>query len=178
MTTGYEYRDTLESGLSGIATTTTTDMTEHRTTHVVTAEGIAAESARLEVLIQSLRDLPDGAGYAAKEGRAGVEIRKNGDHIEVTGRCDSINRLYQYYRDVSMEQRREVDSLQWELSWLKNRYSAQASELESLREESAKTREKPPETLHWWVLAGFAAGLLCASPARKLKNVITTFLKI
>jgi len=45
-------------------------------------------------------------------------------------------------------------------------------------EESTKAREKPPETRHWWAIAGFAAGLLCASPARKLKNVITTFLKI
>jgi len=65
-TTGYEYRDTLESGRLEIATTTTTDMTEHRTTHVVTAEGIAAESARLDVPIQSLRYLPDSAGYTAK----------------------------------------------------------------------------------------------------------------
>lgn len=132
----------------------------------------------LDVPIQSLRDLPDGAGYAARDGRAGVEIRKRGDRIEVTGHCDSINRLYRYYRDMSMEQSREVDSLQWELSRLKERNSARESELKSLHTEVAKTREKPPETRHWWALAGFAAGLLCASPARKLKDRITTLLKI
>lgn len=176
-TTTSEYRDTLENDLQGIAITTTTDRKEQQMTYAVMSEGIASESAMLNVPIQSLRDLPNGAGYTAKDGRAGVEIRKNGDRIEAIGRCDSINRLYQYYHDMSMEQRREVDSLQWELSWLKNRHSAQASELESLRDESTRAREKPPETRHWWALAGFAAGLGCALPARKLKNVITTFLK-
>lgn len=142
------------------------------------SEGIAAESVTLDVPIQILRDLPDGAGYTAKDGRASVDFRKKGGNIEVTGRCDSINRLYLYYRDVCMDQRLEADSLKWEMSWLKEQNSAQASELHSLHAELAKAREKPPETRHWWALAGFAAGLFCASPARKIKNRITTLLKI
>lgn len=176
--TASEYRDTLESGLSGIAITTTSDRKEQQKTYAVMSEGISAESATLDVPIQNLRDLPDGAVYTAKDGRASVDLRKKGDNIEVTGRCDSINRLYHFYRDMSLEQRQEVDSLQWELSWLKKQNSAQAFELRSLREESAKVREKPPETRHWWVLAGFTAGLLCASPIKKLKEVLKLILKM
>lgn len=141
------------------------------------SEGIAAESATLDVPIQNLRDLPDGAGYTAKDGRACVELRKKGDGIEVIGRCDSISRLYLYYRDMCMDQCLEADSLKRELSWLKEQNSAQVSGQDSSHVKSAEVREKYPDTLHWWVLAGFAAGLLCVSPARELKNRITTLLK-
>ncbi len=146
-------------------------------THAITAEGIAAESAKLNVPIQSLRDLPDGAGYTAKDGRAGVELRKEGDNITVTGRCDSISRLYHFYREMSLEQYSEIDSLRRELSRLEKFSATQTAELKALHEEQTKARDKPPETRHWWTLAGFVAGVLCAAPIRKLKNKITTFIK-
>lgn len=176
-TAASEYLDTLGTTLSGSLTLKKSGQKECRMTHAITAEGIAAESAKLNVPIQSLRDLPDGAGYTAKDGRAGVELRKEGDNITVTGRCDSISRLYHFYREMSLEQYSEIDSLRRELSRLEKFSATQTAELKALHEEQTKARDKPPETRHWWTLAGFVAGVLCASPIRKLKNKITTLIK-
>lgn len=173
-----EYRDALEGAQAGSATTKSMDRKEHRTIHAVTAEGIAEEQATLDVLMESLRELPDGAGYAAKEGRAGVEIRKNGDRIEVTGRCDSINRLYIYYRDMSLEQSREIDSLQWEVARLERINARHEAELATAHEVQSLESEKAPGGSRWpWALAGAIAGAAVAVPAVRLKDKIVNKIK-
>lgn len=176
-TAAAEYRDTLEKEEMSIATTMRSEQKEELTRYAITTEGVAAESAMLTAPIQSLHNLPEGAGYAAREGRAGIEVRRRGDNIEVTGHCDSINRLCLQYQEMSMEQIYRADSLELELLWLKEENRVQTSELNSLQAERAKAREKPPARGHWWALAGFAAGLMCSWPARKLKNRIRTLLK-
>lgn len=176
-TTVSESRDTLKSGLSTDAMTKISGLRGQLTTRLVTAAGIAEESARLGLPIRNLLDLPEGAGYVSRQGRAGIELRRNGDNIEVTGHCDSINRLYMYYLNESMEQTLEIDSLHRELAWQREISDARAAELRTLQEKADEKTDRPSQTCHWWTIAGFAAGLLCASPARKLINRIKTFLK-
>jgi hypothetical protein len=78
---------------------------------------------------------------------------------------------------MNLEQYSEIDSLRRELSRLEKFSATQTAELNALHGEQSKARDKPPETRHWWTLAGFVIGVLCASPIRKLKNKITTLIK-
>lgn len=169
--------DSLESLRMRSGTVTASTQTEAQMILSVTSEAIPQESATLDVPILTLRDLPEGAGYTAKDGRAGVELRKEGDNIKITGRCDSISRLYHYYQAFSQEQSRQIDSLQWELTWLREWSDRQAAEINSLHDQTRNSSDKPPETRHWWILAGFVAGLLCAYPLNQLKSKLTTILK-
>lgn len=143
----------------------------------VQAEEIAGASASMEIPIESIGKLPDGSGYTSREGRAAISVTKNGNAITVTGQCDSINRLLRFYREMSFEQCRQLDSLQWENSQLIEANTRQASELESVLIEKTDKRDKPPETRHWWALAGFTAGLMLYNPLDKLKTKITTIIK-
>lgn len=172
------YLDALEGAQAGMATTKSAERKEHRTIHAVTAEGIAEESATLDVLTESLRDLPDGAGYSARNGRAGVEIVNNGGRLTVTGRCDSINRLCVYYRDMSLEQSREIDSLQWEVARLERINARHEAELATAREVQDSESERARGERRWpWALAGVMAGAAVAVPAVRLKDKITSKIK-
>lgn len=82
-----------------------------QTTVERTQEGIPASQATVDVPLQSLLDLPDGAGYMAKDGQASVNVQRHGDRVTVTGRCDSIARLCMSYEREVFHRRSEVDSL-------------------------------------------------------------------
>lgn len=139
--------------------------------------GIAEASATMELPIGDLEKLPDGSGYTAKDGRAGISVTRNGSNITVTGRCDSIGRLLSFYREMSFEQYRQIDSLQWENSQLLEANTRQAAHIEAIQAETLKSRDKPPETRHWWALAGFTAGLMLYKPLGKLTTKISTIIK-
>lgn len=145
-TAASEYLDTLGATMSGSLTSKKSGQKECWMTHAITAEGIAAELARLNVPIQSLRDLPDGAGYTAKDGRAGVELRKEGDNITVIGQCDSISRLYHFYREMSLEQYSEIDSLQREIELYEALYHTARDELE--RRDRTDTRNEQKSNIY------------------------------
>ena len=60
--------------------------------------GIPESEAKVDVPIQNLLNLPDGAGYTAKDGQASVSVQRHGDNITVTGKCDSIARQCLFLR--------------------------------------------------------------------------------
>ncbi len=169
--------DSLASLQMKTATAKEFALTESQTTLAIGSEGIAEESATLDVSILTLRDLPEGAGYTAKDGRAGVELRKEGDNIKITGRCDSISRLYLFYQAANKEQRREIDSLQWELDWLEKWSARQADEIKTLQASNRLLADKPPESRHWWALAGFVAGVACAGSLKRFKSKLSSIIK-
>lgn len=164
--------DTLQTGHTANLTVTNSDRKTLQTTYAIEAMGIAPESATLDVTIQSLRDLPDGATYTARDGRAGVELRRKGDRIEAIGRCDSISRLYQIYRERCSEQFTRIDSLETQLSQLKESYREQASALSSALSQKA-TGEKPPEGRRWWVLIVMATALIVIGATVKIIRTVT-----
>jgi hypothetical protein len=51
----------------------------------------------LTVPIQSILDLPTGASFVEKNGRANVSVRQDNDTIYITASCDSLQALVEYY---------------------------------------------------------------------------------
>lgn len=104
-------------------------------------EAVAADTAVLAVAADSVRSLPEGAGYTARSGRASVEVRKRaGGVIEVRGTCDSLERAVAYWAERAEHYR-----------------SALAA-----RDTSASTRVERPEEVRGsppgWFVKGMAAG--------------------
>ena len=75
------------------------------------AELIPEVTAQVTIPMQSLDDLPDGAGYGTTNGRATIEAVRQGDNIVVTGKCDSIARQCILYERQASRYRQTVDSL-------------------------------------------------------------------
>lgn len=104
-------------------------------------EAVAADTAVLAVAADSVRSLPEGAGYTARSGRASVEVRKRaGGVIEVRGTCDSLERAVAYWAERAEHYR-----------------SALAA-----RDTLASTRVERPEEVRGsppgWFVKGMAAG--------------------
>lgn len=68
-------------------------------------EPIPAQEAALTIPFQNLLDLPEGAGYRHRDGRASVDIRRQGDSLTVTGHCDSLMRRCLFYEEEVSEGR-------------------------------------------------------------------------
>lgn len=86
--------------------------------------------------------LPAGAGYHAKEGRASVDIRRNGDTIEVTASCDSLARQVEYWQDMYYQARNTIDR--------------QSEEMETLKQP----RASPVKTALKWLFIGILTGAI------------------
>lgn len=133
---------------------------EQTTTLREYAESVPEESATATIPTQSLLDLPNGAKYSAQNGRASVEAQRQGDHIVVRGRCDSIARRCTYFENRVFRQRVLIDSLTSRLNEMQA-YRARADSLlaaVSAAYHAAEHTEKPPATWYRWLLAGFLAG--------------------
>lgn len=63
----------------------------------VTAEPVPLSEVSLTLKRDSLLELPPGASYSAKSGRARVEVRAEPGTIVVTSSCDSLQRIVEYY---------------------------------------------------------------------------------
>jgi len=133
--------------------------------------------------MQNLRDLPDGAKYAAQNGRASVEAERQGENIVVTGKADSIARRCLYFENQVFRQRQSLDSLN-RLLLTSQAANEQLSTLAVARSGTAQTVEttrKPPVIWHWWLLTGFLAGGAAAAWLTKtnpLKTVYSLIKKI
>lgn len=96
---------------SDVTAQRTGELLQGQTITALTREGIPESEAKVDVPIQNLLNLPDGAGYTAKDGQASVSVQRHGDNITVTGKCDSIARQCLFYEREVFRQRSEVDSL-------------------------------------------------------------------
>lgn len=92
----------------------------------------------LTLKTDSLLDLPMGASYHAKSGRASLDVSKGAEAgtIVVYASCDSLQRLLEYYERQVGEYKAALDS----------------------RTEEVKEEKKP--TCVWWkILTALTAGL-------------------
>lgn len=96
---------------SDVTAQRTGELLQEQTITALIREAIPESEAKVDVPIQNLLNLPDGAGYTAKDGQASVSVQRNGDNITVTGKCDSIARQCLFYEREVFRQRSEVDSL-------------------------------------------------------------------
>lgn len=137
-----------------------------------TLEPVSASEARMGLKIQNLLDLPEGAGYHVKDGRASVNVERRGDSLEITGGCDSIARQCLYYEETAFRQRQRADSLEAEVYRLEAmlRHSLSA-EVDVAREETVESKKPPNRAglLALAFLAGVAAGAVIIIKIRKRK---------
>ena len=61
-------------------------------------EAIPLRTAAVTVTEESLRNLPEGAAYVARDGRLTLEARRDGDTIRISARSDSLARRVEYYK--------------------------------------------------------------------------------
>ncbi len=150
---------------------------QQQTAKLMMQEGIPAQEAIVNIPIRDLLDLPEGAGYTSRDGRASVNIQKQGDHIIATGHCDSLLRKCLFYEREIYRQQNETDSLKRIISDMQ---SLQVQNKMTDRTEHATVqsiKEKPPATWYKWLLAGFITGIFISTPLKRLTNKVLTLLK-
>lgn len=106
----------------------------------MTAEPIAMSEVSLTLNKDNLLELPPGASYHAKNGRANLDVSKGTEPgtIVVYASCDSLQRLVDYYERLSAGYKETIDR----------------------QREEVKEEKKPPNVF-WKLLEAFIAG--CAS---------------
>jgi hypothetical protein bfra3_16113 len=108
-------------------------------TRLVTVEPVPVSEVSLTLKTDRLLDLPAGASYHAKSGRANLDVSKGTEPgtIVVYASCDSLQRLVEYYERQVGEYKAALDS----------------------RTEEAK-EERKPTRMRWKIFAALTAGLL------------------
>ena len=117
------------------ARTDSLQLTEVRRTRTLP---LPPDTVRMEIPAARLADLPPGASFHKRSGRASAGVSRKGDTLLVYASCDSLQALCHYYERTSA-------------SW-RQRYG----EMEGLYKEERERRSKPVRTF----FAGFAAGAL------------------
>ena len=107
--------------------------TEYETLETVT-QAVSGDSVSLEIPMEVIQSLPEGAAFTKKQGRTRVSLKRKGDAVVAEAETDSIA------REVSRYERKARDSL---------RCSSTAEVTEST------IKGKPPNS-SWavWVLVG------------------------
>ncbi len=103
---------------------------------------IPMSEVSLTLKTDSLLDLPPGASYHAKSGRANLDVRGGAEPgtIVVYASCDSLQRLVEYYERLTGEYMATLDR----------------------QSEEVKEEKKPPNV--WWkILTALTAGLFAGT---------------
>ena len=75
---------------------------------MVRRESIPADTVRLTVSPDRLRQLPNSAAFRSRKGRAAVELKKDrSGNIVVYATCDSLQQLCEYYMETSARWQRK-----------------------------------------------------------------------
>lgn len=111
-------------------------------TRVILKETVPMSRARIAVSVDSILSLPAGASYHCRSGQAGAEVSRKGDTIYVTATCDSLQREVEYYEEL---------------------YSATREAYDRLRSDIQTEREQRPDTIKAALaalIAGLSAGVI------------------
>lgn len=69
--------------------------------------------SQVEILlpIDSIRKLPVNAIYHRRSNQAEISVRTTGDTVIITAKCDSIQRMCEYYENVAFDYKNSYDAL-------------------------------------------------------------------
>lgn len=143
-------------------------------------EPIPAQRATLRVTEQNLRDLPDGAVFTACDGRLTIEARRYGDTIRLQARCDSLARRSLFYEETAEQSFARSDSLQEQLSTLREAYRALEHSMMQRYVQTTEQRSRSPSRWGWWLTLGLVAGTVGGWWAHKtgfIQKLIKTLLQ-
>ena len=107
---------------------------------------VSADSLSMAIPMQSLRDLPAGAGWSKRKGRANLRLRVVHDTLLVDASCDSLQRLVELYESRSAAYQRQA---------------AHNALLAAQEKEQRKTEVR--ETHGLWLRAGIGLLLIIAT---------------
>ena len=65
----------------------------------------------ISISMDSLRNLPSGAVYHKKSGQANASVSTKGNTVVVVATCDSLQREVDYYEELYLSTKAELDSL-------------------------------------------------------------------
>lgn len=89
-------------------------------------EKVRADTARLTLTDSQINSLPPLAVFSQRNGRAQLKIVRKGDSISITGSCDSLQVLVEYYHALSSSAERRVAELSDSLEVEKKRSEKQS----------------------------------------------------
>lgn len=134
-----------------------------RRSSILTQEAVPAQSATLTIPFRNLLDLPDGADYRHRDGRASVDVRRQGDSLAVTGHCDSLMRRCLFYEEEVFRRQVREDSLMQTVEFYKQELVRIRSETEQRMTEAEtefKRRFNPVQIALVAFIAGVASGIV------------------
>ena len=123
-------------------------------------EAIPLRTAAVTVTEESLRNLPEGAAYVARDGRLTLEARRDGDTIRISARSDSLARRVEYYKATSARQDRYADSLKESLAETREAYDRLLEVSRHQSSETAIQQTRSPAYRGRWMLFGIVIGCL------------------
>ena len=122
--------------------------------------GDPLRTAAVTVTEESLRNLPEGAAYVARDGRLTLEARRDGDTIRISARSDSLARRVEYYKATSARQDRYADSLKESLAETREAYDRLLEVSRHQSSETAIQQTRSPAYRGRWMLFGIVIGCL------------------
>ena len=131
-----------------------------RALRALRTEAIPLRTAAVTVTEESLRNLPEGAAYVARDGRLTLEARRDGDTIRISARSDSLARRVEYYKATSARQDRYADSLKESLAETREAYDRLLEVSRHQSSETAIQQTRSPAYRGRWMLFGIVIGCL------------------
>ena len=166
--THYERDDTTEVYTVDTAARGTVEQLSGVSYYAITAQPIAEDVAVVDIPVEAVAELSDGASYTASEGRATAQLTRVGDNIKVEARCDSVARLCEIYRCIALDYMATNDSLRKEIT----KITSKQQQLQEVLKEQKKT---PPNHALGWMLGSLAILCVCLliivlKPFKRNKN--------
>lgn len=122
-----------------------------------TLESVPQETVTMSVSLTDVAELPDGAGYNTRNGRASVAMKRTGDSVEIIGNCDSLERRCDILEYRASLLRERADSLeQWAMTLENMLQQALTAEQTDKRTNNEK---KPPNPGTAGVIIAFVGGV-------------------
>ncbi|MDR2064397.1 MAG: hypothetical protein LBP85_01605 [Prevotellaceae bacterium] len=126
----------------------------------VKVQPVSADTAKTKVAVSAVENLPEGAKFTEKSGRASVQLIRIKDTVIITAICDSLQRL--------------IYSYELEIENYSKKIEQKNSEIATVETETKKKTYNPFLSFGLGVVAGALIILIFASQ----KSILDTILNI